>query len=108
MKGDNSKSSVENKNYSAQLSYTFNKFYTYIQSRYRSVSIDGSSNDNFYFDFSVRYKVSKALALTLSGKNIMHVKSNTFTDATLNSYYSAISNIRYMPGYVLFGLSIQY
>lgn len=108
MKGDNRKSSVESRNYSAQVSYTFNKFYTYIQSRYRNVSIEGSCNDNFYFDFSVRYNVSKALALNISGKDIMHVKSNTFTDATLNSYYSAISNIRYMPGYVLFGLSIQY
>lgn len=108
MKGDNSKSSVKSSYYSAQLSYTFNKFYTYIQGRYRNVSMEGSLNDNIFFDFSARYNVSKTVAINLSGKDIMHVRSNMCTDAALNSYYSVISNTKYMPGYVLLGLTIQY
>ena len=70
--------------------------------------MEGSLNDNIFFDFSARYNVSKTVAINLSGKDIMHVRSNMCTDAALNSYYSVISNTKYMPGYVLLGLTIQY
>ena len=108
MRGGGSRYSVKNGNYLAQLSYTLSKLYVEMRGRYRVVRLAESKNDNFYYDFQVRYDLSKNVQVSLTGQDIFHVKKRTSNDATINNYLNTYSTTQNMPGHVLIGITVRY
>lgn len=99
---------VRNEGYSALLSYTHGKFYAEGKCRYRVVSLEEDKNENFYTDFTMRYDLTKKLSFTITGQDVFHLKNKTSDDAAVNNFMSTYSITRYMPGHILFGISIKY
>lgn len=90
------------------VSWQNDKLYAGVNARanfYRQGNIHA---DNLYYGFDIRYDISKTMSLTLTGHDVLHLKERRQTIGQIDTYYSIVSRVWYMPGNILLGLKIKY
>ena len=90
------------------VSWQNDKLYAGVNARanfYRQSNIHA---DNLYYGFDIRYDISKTMSLTLTGNDVLHLKERRQTIGQIDTYYSIVSRVWYMPGNILLGLKIKY
>jgi hypothetical protein len=91
-----------------ELTWTHKRLYAAVDVLYRNYRLNGTTTENMYYGFEVRYKLNKSLQLTMIGKDVFHLGERVQASGVLDAYYTAESNVRYMPGYITCGVTLKY
>ena len=93
---------------SGLLSWQDGKLYAAIDARLNTYHLGQAKERNLYYGFDLRYDLTDNITLRLRGMDVAHLRERRQMTGNVTAYYSVNSITRYMPGYVMAGISVRY